>query len=287
MCCNRFENWANGLSLILLLLMLCGVISMDCRTKAALWWASVALRPPHLPTPGGSAWQPLDHEQRGCWETHKEGPSLIAASKVPNPAWGQLRALAKNLSATCVDPVDLEDSYYDHACLDPGGVDADVLSQDKSDYMGRKMSRSLFRDSNAVPQRHLRRSSFFFLSEWGKKTLMIYLSHLLLMPTCKTSKKDNTNRPRAHRHTPTCIRIHSHQAAGVPRLATGDTFAFGTLSWRPGRDLLLRFNIRRGVSVCGGGVFSRGACISLRLPGFWAKQQQWPACMCSSLLMPC
>lgn len=36
--------------------------------------------------------------------------------------------------------MDLEDSYYDHACLDPGSVDADALSPDKSDYMGKKTS---------------------------------------------------------------------------------------------------------------------------------------------------
>lgn len=33
----------------------------------------------------------------------------------------------KNVSTTCVDPVDLEDSYYDLACLDPGSLDADAL----------------------------------------------------------------------------------------------------------------------------------------------------------------
>lgn len=63
--------------------------------------------------------------------------------KVPNSAWRQLCTLVKNLSATCANPVDLEDCYYDRACLDPGSGDAGTLSPDKSDYVGKKTSRVL------------------------------------------------------------------------------------------------------------------------------------------------
>lgn len=96
---------------------------MDCRTKAGLWWASVP--------PGRQHTATILSRATWLWEANKEGPSLVAGSKVTNPAWRQLCALAKNLSATCADPVDLEDSYYDHACLDPGSADADALSPDK------------------------------------------------------------------------------------------------------------------------------------------------------------
>lgn len=119
------------------------------------------------PPQGDSTRQQFHQEQRSSWETNKEGPSLIAGSKVPHPAWGHLCALdKKNISTTCVDPVDLEDSYYDHACLDPGSLDADALLQDRSDYMQKNLEccRCLS----------------------GKNLPMIYLIHLLSAPTDRT-----------------------------------------------------------------------------------------------------
>lgn len=110
----------------------------------------------HLYPLGDGTQQPFHQEQHGCWEANKEGPSRITGSKVPNLAWRQLCTLAKNLSATCADPVDLEDSYYDHACLDPGSVDADTLSPDKSDYMGKKDV------SRIATVLHLKRGVFTF-----------------------------------------------------------------------------------------------------------------------------
>lgn len=104
---------------------------MDCGTKAGLY------------PMGDSSHQPFHQKQHGCWEPNREGSSLIAGSKVPNSAWRQLCTLVKNLSATCANPMDLEDCYYDHACLDPGSGDADTLSPDKSDYVGKKTSRVL------------------------------------------------------------------------------------------------------------------------------------------------
>lgn len=46
---------------------------------------------------GDSTQQQFHQEQRGSWETNKEGPSLIAGSKVANPAWRQPCALDKKL----------------------------------------------------------------------------------------------------------------------------------------------------------------------------------------------
>lgn len=147
----------------------------------------------HLYPLGDGTQQPFHQEQHGCWETNKKGPALIAASKVPNPAWRQLCTLAKNLSATCAAPVDLGDSYYDHACLDPGSVDADMLSPDKSDYTGKKRRLACCR-CPAFEER------CFYLLSREKKTCW-FISSIYCSRQFKKHKKDYRNRPHTDAYT--------------------------------------------------------------------------------------
>lgn len=166
MCCNHFENWANCLSLIF--------CSFSCFVVAFYRLLDESRSLMCICTPQGDSTQQRFHqEQHSCWETNKGVPSLIAVSKVPNPARRQLGARAKNLSPTWFDPVDLEGSYYDHACLDPASVDADALSQGKSDYMGKKTSCSLFKHGVLPLPLSEKRKPWWFITS-------IYCQHQLM-----------------------------------------------------------------------------------------------------------
>lgn len=108
MCCNHFENWGNCLLLIF--------------APSHVLWGSGFIK-----------------SNTAVGRQIKKAPLLSQDLKHLILHGGSSVLSIKTLSTTCVDPVDWEDSHNDHVCLDPGSLDADALSQDRSDYMGKNL----------------------------------------------------------------------------------------------------------------------------------------------------
>lgn len=199
MCCNHFENWANCLLLIFVPSHVLWWHFIDCWTKTGLWWASV----PSRETAHG-----FIKSNAAVGRQIKKACLLSLDPKYLILHGGSSVLLIKNLSTTCVEPVDLEDSYYDHACLDPGSLDADALLQDRSDYMGKNLEccRCLW----------VGKTSQWFISA-------IYCQHQLIELKKRTIKITHTRT-----HTLTHVRIHASQAISSPPLVTRDVLAVGT-----------------------------------------------------------
>lgn len=132
MCCNHFENWAN-----------CFVIDFCCFSCFAVAFYRLLDKERSLMSicsPRGAAHgSGFIKSNAAVGRQIKKARLLSLDLKYLILHGGSSARDKKHASTTCVDPVDLGDSYYDHACLDPESLDADALSQDRRDYMGKNL----------------------------------------------------------------------------------------------------------------------------------------------------
>lgn len=193
MCCNQFENWANCLLSIFAPSHALWWHFIDCWTKTGLWWASVSPR-----------------EAAHSIKSNTAVGRQIKKARLLSLDWKYLilhgGSSVLSIKKTCVDPVDLEDSYYDHACLDPGSLDADALLQDRSDYMGKNLE--------------------CYRCLWVKKNSWWFISSIYCQ--CQLNIKRTVKITHIRIHTLPHVRIHAHQAISSTPLVTRDILAVGT-----------------------------------------------------------